>query len=111
MDNSLSDIIYKKELILANRLTKDAGKYLSSEFIEYGSSGNVSRYDELIEHYKNCKQKNYVISDFNIAMLSDKTILATYISELDGKRALRSSIWRLEDKHWKMFFHQGTPTK
>jgi hypothetical protein len=44
-------------------------------------------------------------------------ILLTYISAIkdkpkrDSKQAMRSSIWRLSDRQWRMVFHQGTPIK
>ena len=110
-DNSLFDLIYEKEVILANRLTHNAKKYITEDFVEFGSSGKIITYQMLIEHFKNLgnhSEINYKITGFNIKKLGDSIIQATYITELSGKKARRSSLWRMEDD-WKMFFHQGTP--
>ena len=109
--NNLFDLIYEKELILANRLTHDAQKYIAEDFVEFGSSGKIITYQILIEHFKslgNHSEINYKITDFNIKKLGDNIIQATYITKFSGKKARRSSLWRKEDD-WKMFFHQGTP--
>lgn len=33
----------------------------------------------------------------------------TYDTEHDGRRAHRSSLWRLTEDGWQLYFHQGTP--
>ena len=96
---------------MANGLIKNASKYLSDDFVEFCSSGNVVKYDEIIEHYKNCEPKNCILSDFEVSVLSKEIVQAKYIGIFNGKKTLRSSLWRLEDGKWKMFFHQGTTTE
>ena len=53
------------------------------------------------------------LSNFEICSLSDDTALATYRvrDETRMQNTLRSSIWKLIDEKWQMFFHQGTLTK
>lgn len=42
-------------------------------------------------------------------LITNKIAQAKYQSEIDGKYALRTSLWRYENDEWMMFFHQGTP--
>ncbi|MGM0878048.1 MAG: DUF4440 domain-containing protein [Bacillota bacterium] len=51
--------------------------------------------------------------DFEIHPISDGAVLATYCvkDETRNQHTLRSSIWKLIDGRWQMFFHQGTITK
>ncbi|MEY9930118.1 hypothetical protein ABH926_004760 [Catenulispora sp. GP43] len=32
----------------------------------------------------------------------------TYFADNQGRRAWRSSVWRLTETGWRMYFHQGT---
>lgn len=51
--------------------------------------------------------------DFEIHSLSESVVLATYRvkDKTKNHNTLRSSIWKLIDGRWQMFFHQGTITK
>jgi hypothetical protein len=40
--------------------------------------------------------------------LADDLVLLTYVSDNDGRRARRSSLWRRSGGSWRMVFHQGT---
>ncbi len=53
------------------------------------------------------------LSNFEIYPISDDTVLATYRvrDETRMQNTLRSSIWKLIEGRWQMFFHQGTLTK
>ncbi|MNN84440.1 hypothetical protein D3C81_2016020 [compost metagenome] len=52
-----------------------------------------------------------ILSGFELHPLSETAVLATYriLNEETGGATLRSSIWKLKDGRWQMFFHQGTP--
>jgi hypothetical protein len=41
--------------------------------------------------------------------LADDLVHLTFDTELDGRRAHRSSLWRRTEEGWRMYFHQGTP--
>jgi len=41
--------------------------------------------------------------------LSGTVILVTYVSELDGQRSRRSSLWLKTGPSWRLYFHQATP--
>lgn len=89
--------------------SQEIRKYLSEDFFEFGSSGNVWCRED-------CLDKNGIgvrdasVLNFTMHLLADDIALATY--QLDDRtlsnHTLRSSIWKLTDGHWKMFFHQGT---
>jgi hypothetical protein len=56
------------------------------------------------------EDKKFDIMQFQLDKLSENVILAHYIShdKDDNSYALRTSIWKKEDKEWKLYFHQGT---
>lgn len=84
---------------------------LASDFFEFGSSGNIL-YKDGIEA-DGIGVVKMTLSDFKIHQLSTNTVLTTYriFNEVKMQYTLRSSIWKLSDGQWKMFFHQGTPTQ
>ncbi len=57
--------------------------------------------------------REMTLSNFEIYPISDDTVLATYRvrDETRMQNTLRSSIWKLIEGRWQMFFHQGTLTK
>ena len=84
---------------------------LSNDFFEFGSSGNVLYKDGIEEN--GIGEVKMTLSNFEIHPLSANTVLTTYriFNEVKRQHTLRSSIWKLNDGQWKMFFHQGTPTQ
>lgn len=52
------------------------------------------------------------LHNFEIFPLSEGIVLSTYfINDITRKRnTLRSSIWKLIDGRWQLYFHQGTIT-
>ena len=93
---------------------KDFEDLLAEDFCEFGSSGRI--YDKEIqlsyvtEH--GCDEIQFNIVDFEVIELTDCLVQARYKTEhkQTGKKSLRSSLWRLENNQWRMFFHQGTLT-
>ncbi|MFE1960840.1 nuclear transport factor 2 family protein [Streptomyces sp. MnatMP-M17] len=41
--------------------------------------------------------------------LAPGVVLLTFDTEFNGLRAHRSSVWRLTESGWLLYFHQGTP--
>ncbi|MGW6896533.1 nuclear transport factor 2 family protein [Streptomyces sp. NPDC054919] len=41
--------------------------------------------------------------------LDDEVVHLTFDSESKGLRAHRSSLWRLTERGWRLYFHQATP--
>jgi len=84
---------------------------LSNDFIEYGKSGRVYDRESTINALHGLPEdRNIEITQFSLTVLSESILLARYVSHHrdDNSHALRTSIWKLEDNIWKLFFHQGT---
>lgn len=85
---------------------------LADEFFEFGSSGKVI-------YKKDCLGEGGVgvrelsLYDFEFHLVSQEVALTTYRvrDETRKQDSLRSSIWKLIDGRWQMFFHQGTIIK
>ncbi|MER2155717.1 MAG: DUF4440 domain-containing protein [Solibacillus sp.] len=83
---------------------------LADEFFEIGSSGYI--YDK-----KECLETGVVLTEmklhnYEIYPLAHDIVLATYflVDTTRERNTLRSSIWKLIDGHWQLYFHQGTIT-
>jgi hypothetical protein len=103
--------LLRLELALAQR-REDAlpGGYagvLHEAFIEFGASGRVWTRDAMLEALRAAPQSDMVIEAFELAVLGDGVVLATYETDA-GRPARRSSIWVLERGHWRIRLHQGT---
>lgn len=83
---------------------------LADDFFEIGSSGYI--YDK-----KECLETGVVLTEmklhnYEIYPLAHDIDLATYflVDTTRERNTLRSSIWKLIDGHWQLYFHQGTIT-
>jgi hypothetical protein len=90
---------------------------LADDFLEFGSSGGV--YDKaVIIDALALEASDSVplpeVIDFTVKVIAADAVLVLYrsVRYSDGatpdKTTLRSSIWKLSDGRWRMFFHQGT---
>jgi inorganic pyrophosphatase len=93
-------------------------KYISSDFIEFTSSGKKYRYtkgDSFAN--KSDPQIQYAMSDFETRRISADCYLVLYSITLHTYNnaisisSNRSSIWKNDGQAWKVIFHQGTPIK
>ncbi|MFJ8869942.1 DUF4440 domain-containing protein [Streptomyces sp. NPDC102473] len=50
------------------------------------------------------------VSEMSGVVLAPGVVHLKYFSDNQGRRAWRSSLWRLTETGWRMFFHQGTLT-
>lgn len=88
---------------------------LADDFTEIGRSGHIYTKETILYAIKDSDEVNvqYLMSDFKLKMLTETILQVTYRTEMISKGehsyALRSSLWRLEEDSWRMFFHQGTP--
>lgn len=88
---------------------------LAEDFYEFGSSGNIwTKKDILARHPVQASNLLKIESrNYSVKELSPKVFLVNYISYRmnnmkEERLALRSSVWKKVDSHWKMLFHQGT---
>ncbi|MFE2376894.1 DUF4440 domain-containing protein [Streptomyces sp. NPDC059398] len=51
-----------------------------------------------------------VVSEMTGVVLAPGIVHLTYVADNRGRRAWRSSLWRLTETGWRMYFHQGTLT-
>ncbi|NEU28189.1 DUF4440 domain-containing protein [Paenibacillus polymyxa] len=115
MSKVLEDIILNLEKQLMHVQREDFERLLADDYLEYGSSGK--KYDKSMQlsfliGKSPLDYIPFVITDFNIRLLSSNIVHATYCTEsIDaGNKSLRSSIWKLNEGQWQLVFHQGTPT-
>ena len=49
-----------------------------------------------------------VVSQMKGVLLAPGVVHLTYFADNQGREAWRSSVWRLTETGWQMYFHQGT---
>ncbi|MFF0291620.1 DUF4440 domain-containing protein [Streptomyces sp. NPDC005262] len=86
---------------------------LDPEFLEFGASGR--RWDAasiltVTSDGSVAPEAPVKISEVSGAVIAPGIVHLTYLTDHNGRRARRSSVWRLTDVGWRMYFHQGTPT-
>ena len=66
---------------------------------------------------KECLETGVVLTDmtlynYEIYPLAEDVVLSTYfiVDTTRNRNTLRSSIWKLIDGRWQLYFHQGTIT-
>lgn len=81
---------------------------LADAFFEIGSSGFM--YDK-----RECLETGVVLADmslhnFEMYPLAEGVVLTTYfiVDTTRNRNSYRSSIWKLMDGRWQLYFHQGT---
>jgi len=116
---SADDEIRRQEERLLNpavRATSEQlDELLADDFVEFTSSGRVVDKQQVLENLPRQPVERFIIQDFHTQPLAPGVVLATYrVTRPEAppgvaRHSLRSSIWRYEDGHWRMLFHQGTP--
>ena len=89
--------------------------WLSADFEEIGSDGQVSRRVDVVNWLLNKDNATqWSLTDFRIKALTDGWIMAIYTVKKSNdpsstrKGSIRTSIWQHQGNHWKMVFHQAT---
>ncbi|MGW5422197.1 nuclear transport factor 2 family protein [Streptomyces sp. NPDC003943] len=98
------------------RASADAPRLFDPEFIEVGASGRRWTYEEMVAalptlHRTGADSHRIEASGMRGVLLAPGLVHLTYETEIDGRRARRSSIWRQGegDAGWRLYYHQGTP--
>ncbi|MFD5063376.1 DUF4440 domain-containing protein [Streptomyces sp. NPDC058394] len=86
---------------------------LDPEFLEIGASGR--RWDAtsiltVTSDGSVVPEARVKVSEISGAVLAPGIVHLTYLADHSGRRAWRSSVWRLTEAGWRMYFHQGTLT-
>jgi hypothetical protein len=107
----------ENELFLLDPLVRakpDAvGQLLHADFVEFGSSGREWNYRDALDGLaKNPGGAAPEARNVRAARVGPDAVLLTYHASMPGKGpSLRSSLWRRDGASWRLFFHQGTPTR
>ncbi|MCW7941326.1 hypothetical protein AAW14_04495 [Streptomyces hygroscopicus] len=86
---------------------------LDPEFTEFGASGR--RWDAesvlTVTSAGTVSPRSPVkVSGMSGVVLAPGVVHLTYLADNQGRRAWRSSLWRLTEQGWRMYFHQATLT-
>ncbi|MEV7028669.1 DUF4440 domain-containing protein [Streptomyces sp. NPDC093272] len=84
---------------------------LDPEFTEIGASGR--RWDavsilSVTGDGSVSAQSPVEVSEMSATVLAPGIVHLTYRADNQGRRARRSSVWRLTESGWRVYFHQGT---
>ncbi|WP_431995200.1 DUF4440 domain-containing protein [Streptomyces griseoflavus] len=92
-------------------------RLLDPEFTEVGASGRRYTYEEMIAALHDHPGSSadgpvHEPSEITGVLLAPGLVHLTYETRFEGRRALRSSLWREQDEDtgWRMYYHQATPT-
>ena len=83
------------------------------EFTEFGASGRRWDRDSILTVTSGgsvSAESPVEVSDMSGVLLAPGVVHLTYFADHQGRRAWRSSLWRLTETGWRMYFHQGTLT-
>ncbi|MFE7751142.1 DUF4440 domain-containing protein [Streptomyces sp. NPDC057428] len=86
-------------------------RLLDPEFAEIGASGR--RWDAVsvlaVTSGGSVNPQSPVeVSSMSGVLLAPGVVHLTYFTDHDGRRAWRSSLWRMTETGWRLYFHQGT---
>ncbi|MCX5063522.1 DUF4440 domain-containing protein [Streptomyces sp. NBC_00201] len=84
---------------------------LDPEFTEIGASGRRWDVESMLTVMSGgsvSPESPVKVSDVSGAVLAPGIVHLTYFADNQGRRVWRSSLWRLTDSGWRMYFHQGT---
>jgi len=110
-----AELVMRSERALLSSVTRrdarEVDRLLDEDFEEIGASGRLWSRSEMI-HALAAERRgdDDVIRDTEMraCVLGPELILLTYVSDRDGRRARRSSLWRRTATGWRLRHHQGT---
>ncbi|MFF3753323.1 DUF4440 domain-containing protein [Streptomyces sp. NPDC002018] len=88
------------------------GGLLHPDFREFGVSGREWDRDALVAALTAQGApgpRPITTSKMRGVQLAPGVVLLTFDTDVNGRRAHRSSVWRLTESGWLLYFHQGTP--
>ncbi|MGI5142386.1 MULTISPECIES: DUF4440 domain-containing protein [unclassified Streptomyces] len=86
---------------------------LDPEFTEFGASGRRWDVESILAVTSAgtvSPESPVKVSEMTGVVLAPGIVHLTYLADNQGRRAWRSSLWRLTATGWRMYFHQGTLT-
>lgn len=85
---------------------------LDPEFTEIGASGRWWDAESILTVTSSgsvSPESPVEVSEMSGVVLAPGIVHLTYFADNQGRRVRRSSLWRLTDARWRLYFHQGTP--
>ncbi|WP_435610756.1 DUF4440 domain-containing protein [Streptomyces sp. C10-9-1] len=85
--------------------------FLHPEYEEYGTSGRLwtrASIMEALRERRTLAPRPIAASRMRGAQLAESVVHLTFDTESGGRRAHRSSVWRLTEGVWLLYFHQAT---
>jgi hypothetical protein len=86
---------------------------LDPEFTEIGASGRLWDREAMVaalsRRFGDETPARIVDSEMTGRLIEPGVVLLTYVSDSNGRRARRSSIWRRHEDGMRVVHHQGTP--
>jgi len=86
---------------------------LDPEFTEIGASGRRWDVESVLAVTSGgsvSAESPVEVGKLSGVVLAPGVVHLTYFADNQGRRAWRSSLWRLTETGWRMYFHQGTLT-
>ncbi|MFJ9200858.1 nuclear transport factor 2 family protein [Streptomyces flaveolus] len=86
---------------------------LDPEFTEIGASGRRWDAESVLTVTSGgsvSPESPVEVSEMSGVVLAPGVVHLTYFADHQGRRVWRSSLWRLTESGWRMYFHQGTPS-
>jgi hypothetical protein len=87
-------------------------RLLADDFVEYGSSGRIFNKQVILKRLPSEQTMKMTLSHFEMKLLAPNVVQTTFqlYKHETKQHSLRSSIWKRNEDHWQMVFHQGTPS-
>ena len=85
---------------------------LDPDFEEIGKSGHLWTRGEMIAALvadTDPEEPSIKVSDMSGRTVGPGIVLLTYVTQVEGRRARRSSLWGRSMMGWRVLHHQGTP--
>lgn len=110
LKNHLKQLEEKHTNLEARKSREELDQLLADNFFEIGSSGYICSKEECLETGVVLTEMS--LHNYEIFPLATDVVLATYfiVDKTRNRNTLRSSIWKLIDGRWQLYFHQGTIT-
>ena len=100
------------------RSDKRLGELLAHEFVEFGASGRIYDKRSIIDSLVQTEStESFTVDNFRMVTSSDEMAFVTYSCTARSatgdivRKSNRSSLWKLADGRWQIYFHQGTRTE
>lgn len=92
---------------------KRLAEILHDDFYEIGSSGTLYSKKDILERLPKSEYVEMQSNNFEGNFIKDDVLLLKYDLQIFSGKELssnskRTSIWKLENNCWQMFFHQST---